>query len=57
MTRRDKVTLSLLLPGIACFMVAGLPAIESGPLNVVLTFAGIVLVVVAFLRRRKVPEP
>ena len=56
MTRRDKVALAFLLPGIACFVVAGLPPIENGPLNVVLTFAGIGLVILGFLRMRNMPD-
>jgi len=55
-TRRDKVALAFLLPGIACFVVAGLPPIENGPLNVVLTFAGIGLVILGFLRMRNMPD-
>ena len=57
MTRRDKVALSFFVPSIACFVVAHVPQIDNGPLNVALILAGIGLFVLGFLRMRKTPEP
>ncbi|HEX9692265.1 MAG TPA: hypothetical protein VGA22_09225 [Gemmatimonadales bacterium] len=57
MTRRDRVGLAFLVPAIAAFIVADLPSLKNGPWNAVLTFAGIILVVLGFLRMRRMSEP
>ena len=56
MTRRERAALSFLLPGIACFVVANSGPIEEGVLNVLLTFAGMVLVILGLLRMRQKPD-